>query len=85
MGGRLLAAVLGACGEQILGRTSLDSGLRPGDYVLDLDAQAAEELIQPFIRREAVLSSRIEGTQAVIKDVYLYDVDPRAETDRRIR
>ena len=27
-------------------------------------------LISPFIRREAVLSSRIEGTQASIADVY---------------
>ncbi len=30
-------------------------------------------LIQPFIRREAVLSSRIEGTQASIADVYAYE------------
>lgn len=30
-------------------------------------------LIQPFIRREAVLSSRIEGTQASLADVYAYE------------
>jgi Fic family protein len=30
-------------------------------------------LISPFIRREAVLSSRIEGTQADIKDLYAYE------------
>lgn len=30
-------------------------------------------LIQPFIRREAVLSSRIEGTQAEIADLYAYE------------
>lgn len=30
-------------------------------------------LIRPFIRREAVLSSRIEGTQANIADVYAYE------------
>lgn len=30
-------------------------------------------LIQPFIRREAVLSSRIEGTQADIADLYAYE------------
>jgi Fic family protein len=30
-------------------------------------------LIQPFIRREAVLSSRIEGTQADIADVFAYE------------
>lgn len=31
-------------------------------------------LIQPFIRREAVLSSRIEGTQTDIKGLYAYEV-----------
>jgi Fic family protein len=30
-------------------------------------------LIDPFIRREAVLSSRIEGTQASLADVYAYE------------
>jgi Fic family protein len=30
-------------------------------------------LIGPFMRREAVLSSRIEGTQADIKDLYTYE------------
>lgn len=30
-------------------------------------------LIQPFVRREAVLSSRIEGTQASINDLYFYE------------
>ncbi len=30
-------------------------------------------LIGPFLRREAVLSSRIEGTQADITDVYVYE------------
>jgi hypothetical protein len=30
-------------------------------------------LIAPFIRREAVLSSRIEGTQADITDLYAYE------------
>lgn len=30
-------------------------------------------LIRPFIRREAVLSSRIEGTQANLTDVYAYE------------
>ncbi|HOT91454.1 MAG TPA: Fic family protein [Anaerolineae bacterium] len=31
-------------------------------------------LIGPFVRREAVLSSRIEGTQANIADLYAYEV-----------
>lgn len=31
-------------------------------------------LIGPFVRREAVLSSRIEGTQADIADLYAYEV-----------
>ncbi len=30
-------------------------------------------LIQPFIRREAVLSSRIEGTQADVTDLYAFE------------
>ncbi len=30
-------------------------------------------LVHPFIRREAVLSSRIEGTQADITDLYTYE------------
>ena len=30
-------------------------------------------LIQPFMRREAVLSSRIEGTQASISDLFMYE------------
>lgn len=30
-------------------------------------------LIQPFIRREAVLSSRIEGTRASLSDLYAYE------------
>ncbi|HET7182684.1 MAG TPA: Fic family protein [Candidatus Limnocylindrales bacterium] len=30
-------------------------------------------LLQPFLRREAVLSSRIEGTQATIADLYAYE------------
>jgi Fic family protein len=30
-------------------------------------------LIGPFVRREAVLSSRIEGTQADITDLYAYE------------
>jgi Fic family protein len=30
-------------------------------------------LVRPFIRREAVLSSRIEGTRASLNDVYLYE------------
>jgi len=30
-------------------------------------------LIRPFLRREAVLSSRIEGTQAEITDLYAYE------------
>lgn len=31
-------------------------------------------LIRPFVRREAVLSSRIEGTQASLSDLYAFEV-----------
>lgn len=47
-------------------------------------------LIRPFIRREAVLSSRIEGTQAGMAELYAYeaghpprDRSPAAEADVR--
>ncbi|HLB65064.1 MAG TPA: Fic/DOC family N-terminal domain-containing protein [Anaerolineales bacterium] len=48
-------------------------------------------LIGPFIRREAVLSSRIEGTQADVTDLYAYEagqlalpgLKPRPEADVR--
>ncbi|MBC8448695.1 MAG: Fic family protein [Chloroflexi bacterium] len=32
-------------------------------------------LIRPFVRREAVLSSRIEGTRASLSDLYAYEAD----------
>jgi len=32
-------------------------------------------LVQPFVRREAVLSSRIEGTRASLVDLYAYESD----------
>lgn len=42
-------------------------------------------LINPFLRREAVLSSRIEGTEATITDLALFeaDADESANTDVR--
>lgn len=38
-------------------------------------------LIAPFLRREAVLSSRIEGTQASVSDVYVAEAtgEPRGD------
>lgn len=39
-------------------------------------------LIGPFVRREAVLSSRIEGTVADEQDLVLFPVDPEVETRR---
>ena len=40
-------------------------------------------LIQPFLKREAVLSSRIEGTQASISDIFRFEVgqEPRGGSD----
>ena len=38
-------------------------------------------LTQPFLRREAVLSSRIEGTQASLSDLYLYEASKKARMD----
>lgn len=36
-------------------------------------------LIRSFISREAVLSSRIEGTQASLSDLFLFDMTPEVE------
>ena len=38
-------------------------------------------LIQPFIRREAVLSSRIEGTQSTLTDLLAAEAGARVERD----
>ena len=38
-------------------------------------------LTQPFLRREAVLSSRIEGTQASLSDLYLYEASKKVRID----
>jgi Fic family protein len=35
-------------------------------------------LIRPFLQKEAVLSSRIEGTRASLSDLFLFDVEPPA-------
>lgn len=40
-------------------------------------------LIRPFIRREAVLSSRIEGTQADLADLYAYEAGKLALSNRK--
>jgi len=40
-------------------------------------------LIAPFIRREAVLSSQIEGTQASLSDLFLYEAAPSGTRDSR--
>lgn len=36
-------------------------------------------LVNPYMRREAVLSSRIEGTQASMSDLFLFEADPREQ------
>lgn len=38
-------------------------------------------LIRPFVQKEAVLSSRIEGTRASLPDLLLFDIDPTNETE----
>jgi Fic family protein len=39
-------------------------------------------LIEPFVRREAVLSSRIEGTQASVGDLLLFEIGGRPTSER---
>lgn len=43
-----------------------------------------EILLAPLGRREAVLSSRIEGTQASLREVLEYEADPREGSDRHL-
>lgn len=40
-------------------------------------------LIRPYLRREAVLSSKIEGTQASILDVFRFEAGGMADRDER--
>ncbi|MBU0595670.1 Fic family protein, partial [Candidatus Bipolaricaulota bacterium] len=42
-------------------------------------------LILPFARREAVLSSRIEGTQASLSDLYAFEAAPKVEETGDVR
>lgn len=38
-------------------------------------------LITPYVRREAVLSSRIEGTRASLSDLLIGEIEPEGESD----
>lgn len=64
--------------------SELVAALSSADRNLGLLAGAGEWLpnphllIRPFMRREAVLSSRIEGTQASVADLVLYEAAPQA-------
>lgn len=49
--------------ERSLGRLDSLAGTWPSPHIL----------VRPFVRREAVLSSRIEGTRASLGDVYTYE------------
>ena len=49
--------------ERALGKLDSLANTLPSPHVL----------VRPFIRREAVLSSRIEGTHASLEDVYVYE------------
>ena len=45
--------------DRLIGRLAGEGGRLPNPHVL----------MRPFIRREAVLSSKIEGTQATLEDI----------------
>ncbi len=59
-------ALISALGEaeRNLGRLASLADRRPSPHIL----------VRPFIRREAVLSSRIEGTRASLADLYHYEL-----------
>ena len=50
-------------GDRLLGKLSGIGRLLPNHYLL----------IAPYIRREAISSSRIEGTQASLNDLFLFE------------
>ncbi len=40
-------------------------------------------MVQSFVRREAVRSSRIEGTRTTLEELYAYEANPLPEADRQ--
>ncbi len=84
--GRLIHTIGGACAfvpnllpPVLEWRSELVAALSEADRALGELAGIGRALpnphllIRPFVRREAVLSSRIEGTQASISDLYAYE------------
>lgn len=77
-----LAFVPPAPPSQVTFTPRLVAALSNADRNLGLLAGAGEWLpnphllIRPFMRREAVLSSRIEGTQASVADLVLFEASP---------
>jgi Fic family protein len=59
-----LISAVGAA-ERALGKLDSLANTLPSPHIL----------VRPFIRREAVLSSRIEGTRATLNDVYVYEAE----------
>jgi len=55
--------------DRLLGELSGTGRLLPNPYLL----------IAPYIRREAVSSSRIEGTQASLSDLFFFEADEKEE------
>lgn len=55
--------------DRLLGELSGTGRLLPNPYLL----------IAPYIRREAVSSSRIEGTQASLNDLFFYEAEEKEE------
>jgi Fic family protein len=46
---------------------------------------AADLLLYFYSRREAVLSSQIEGTQSSLSDLLMFEADPQKETDQDVQ
>src|SRR5687767_3323950 len=59
--------------ERALGRLA---GIGSGD----LSGVNPHLLIRPFLRREAVLSSRIEGTRATLSELFLFEQSEHVES-----
>ena len=61
--------------DHLLGRLSKEGSSLPNPYLFT----------RSFVAREAVLSSRIEGTQATLEDILAHDADASRDTGHQDR
>lgn len=67
----------------LLDQSTLSVGTLAG--VGELGLINPQLVMRPFLRREAVLSSRIEGTEASISDVFMFEASGKTDEARDVR